>query len=87
VYGRNSIGEQNFMLTRAVLGSSRTNGHEWFVKGMASEPVLSEVEGCHNSSRRKSALAAKLLFNRFVRDFVAAWTKVMNLDRFDLKKN
>ena len=21
----------------------------------------------------------------FVRDFVAAWTKVMNLDRFDLK--
>ena len=23
---------------------------------------------------------------RFVKDFVAAWTKVMNLDRFDLKK-
>jgi catalase-peroxidase len=23
---------------------------------------------------------------RFVRDFVAAWTKVMNLDRFDLKR-
>ena len=23
---------------------------------------------------------------KFVRDFVAAWTKVMNLDRFDLKK-
>jgi len=22
----------------------------------------------------------------FVKDFVAAWTKVMNLDRFDLKK-
>jgi catalase-peroxidase len=22
---------------------------------------------------------------RFVKDFVAAWTKVMNLDRFDLK--
>jgi catalase-peroxidase len=22
---------------------------------------------------------------KFVRDFVAAWTKVMNLDRFDLK--
>ena len=22
--------------------------------------------------------------NKFVRDFVAAWTKVMNLDRFDL---
>jgi len=24
--------------------------------------------------------------NKFVQDFVAAWTKVMNLDRFDLKK-
>jgi len=23
---------------------------------------------------------------KFVSDFVAAWTKVMNLDRFDLKK-
>jgi catalase-peroxidase len=23
---------------------------------------------------------------KFVNDFVAAWTKVMNLDRFDLKK-
>ena len=22
---------------------------------------------------------------KFVRDFVAAWTKVMNLDRFDLR--
>ena len=24
---------------------------------------------------------------KFVSDFVAAWTKVMNLDRFDLKSN
>jgi catalase-peroxidase len=23
---------------------------------------------------------------KFVKDFIAAWTKVMNLDRFDLKK-
>jgi catalase-peroxidase len=23
---------------------------------------------------------------KFVQDFVAAWTKVMNLDRFDVKK-
>jgi catalase-peroxidase len=23
---------------------------------------------------------------KFVRDFVAAWAKVMNLDRYDLKK-
>ena len=24
---------------------------------------------------------------KFIKDFIAAWTKVMNLDRFDLKKN
>jgi catalase-peroxidase len=24
--------------------------------------------------------------DKFVNDFIAAWTKVMNLDRFDLKK-
>ena len=24
---------------------------------------------------------------KFLRDFVAAWTKVMNLDRFDLRKS
>jgi catalase-peroxidase len=23
---------------------------------------------------------------KFVKDFITAWTKVMNLDRFDLKK-
>ncbi|MFN5236949.1 MAG: catalase/peroxidase HPI, partial [Bacteroidota bacterium] len=35
--------------------------------------ALAEVYGCSDSH------------NKFVRDFVAAWTKVMNLDRFDLK--
>lgn len=35
--------------------------------------ALAEVYGCEDSQRR------------FVRDFVAAWDKVMNLDRFDLK--
>ena len=25
--------------------------------------------------------------NKFVQDFVAAWTKVMNLDRFDLARS
>ena len=28
--------------------------------------------------------AATMRKQKFVRDFVAAWTKVMNLDRFDL---
>ncbi len=27
---------------------------------------------------------ASILLNKAVRDFVAAWNKVMNLDRFDL---
>ncbi|KAJ6102875.1 Catalase-peroxidase [Penicillium sp. IBT 16267x] len=34
--------------------------------------ALSEVYGCHDGQ------------SQFVRDFVAAWDKVMNLDRFDL---
>ena len=37
--------------------------------------ALSEVYACNDSS------------NKFVKDFVAAWTKVMNSDRFDLKLN
>jgi len=45
------------------------------------------LQPCHEISQRNSALAAEVLFNRFVKDFVAAWTKVMNLDRFDLKEN
>ena len=35
--------------------------------------ALAEVYACHNSEER------------FVNDFVAAWVKVMNLDRFDIK--
>ena len=36
--------------------------------------AIAEVYGCENSDEK------------FVKDFVAAWTKVMNLDRFDLKQ-
>ncbi|MBI3232032.1 MAG: catalase/peroxidase HPI [Candidatus Doudnabacteria bacterium] len=36
--------------------------------------AIAEVYGCEDSQAK------------FVKDFVAAWTKVMNLDRFDLKK-
>jgi catalase-peroxidase len=35
---------------------------------------LSEVYGCSDGERK------------FVHDFVKAWTKVMNLDRFDLPR-
>jgi catalase-peroxidase len=34
--------------------------------------AIAEVYACHDSQQQ------------FVRDFVAAWAKVMNLDRFDL---
>lgn len=37
--------------------------------------ALAEVYACHESEEK------------FVRDFVAAWTKVMDLDRFDLDNN
>jgi catalase-peroxidase len=36
--------------------------------------ALAEVYGANDAKEK------------FVKDFVAAWTKVMNLDRFDLKK-
>jgi len=36
--------------------------------------AIAEVYGCEDSAEK------------FVQDFVAAWTKVMNLDRFDLRK-
>jgi catalase-peroxidase len=35
--------------------------------------AIAEVYGCNDSK------------DKFVQDFVAAWTKVMNLDRFDIK--
>jgi catalase-peroxidase len=35
--------------------------------------AIAEVYGCGDGQ------------DKFVKDFVAAWTKVMNLDRFDLE--
>jgi catalase-peroxidase len=61
-------------------GSSRTTGElKWtgtrvdLIFGSNSElRAISEVYACQDSQEK------------FVKDFVAAWTKVMNLDRFDL---
>ena len=61
-------------------GCSRTTGDvKWtgtrvdLIFGSNSElRAIAEVYGCQDSQER------------FVKDFVAAWTKVMNLDRFDL---
>lgn len=62
-------------------GRNRTTGeHKWtatrvdLIFGSNSElRALAEVYGCSDSQ------------TKFVKDFVAAWNKVMNLDRFDLK--
>ena len=61
-------------------GRDRTTGErKWtgtrvdLIFGSNSElRALAEVYGCADSQEK------------FVHDFVAAWTKVMNLDRFDL---
>ena len=63
-------------------GRDRTTGEvKWtatradLIFGSNSElRALAEVYGSSDASAK------------FVKDFVAAWTKVMNLDRFDLKK-
>ena len=44
------------------------------------------VFGSHSQLRALSEVyASDEAKERFVRDFVAAWDKVMNLDRFDLR--
>ena len=66
--------------SHAFAGSDRKTGEmKWtgtradLIFGSNSElRALAEVYGCADSK------------NKFVQDFVAAWTKVMNLDRFDL---
>ena len=62
-------------------GQDRTTGElKWkasrvdLIFGSNSElRALAEVYGCSDSQEK------------FLNDFIAAWTKVMNLDRFDLK--
>jgi len=45
------------------------------------------VFGSHSQLRALAEVYAQNdAKEKFVKDFVAAWTKVMNLDRFDLKK-
>ena len=68
------------MLRRRSRGAGRTKGDvKWtasrvdLVFGSNSElRALAEVYACDDAREK------------FVRDFVAAWDKVMNLDRFDL---
>lgn len=66
----------------SYIGRDRTNGTpRW---------AGSRVDLVFGSNSQLRAIAEVYAQNdskqKFVRDFVAAWTKVMNLDRFDLKK-
>ena len=53
--------------------------------------TASRVDLCFGSNSQLRALAEVYAQDdnraKFVQDFVAAWVKVMNADRFDLKKN
>jgi catalase-peroxidase len=61
-------------------GRDRKSGD---VKWTATRADL--VFGSHSQLRALAeAYGARDAKEKFVRDFVAAWTKVMNLDRFDL---
>jgi catalase-peroxidase len=45
------------------------------------------IFGSHSQLRALAEVyAASDAKEKFVKDFVSAWTKVMNLDRFDLRK-
>jgi len=63
-------------------GSDRSSGA---IRWTATAVDL--VFGSHSQLRALSEVyAADDAKEKFVRDFVAAWDKVMNLDRFDLKR-
>ena len=72
--------QQNAQCTHLYEGRDRTSGKlKWsgtavdLIFGSNSQlRALSEVYACEDSEQK------------FVQDFVAAWNKVMNLDRFDL---
>jgi catalase-peroxidase len=63
-------------------GKDRTSG--------ATKYTATRADLIFGSNSELRALAEVYAQNdnkeKFVKDFVAAWTKVMNLDRFDLKK-
>jgi catalase (peroxidase I) len=60
-------------LARAAIDRPDKNGRHFVIFGSHSQlRAFAEVYGCADSKEK------------FAKDFVAAWSKVMNLDRFDL---
>jgi catalase-peroxidase len=75
-----TVWEKSAVCPHFYEGRDRTAGH---VKWMATSVDL--VFGSNSQLRAiAEAYASKDGEEKFVTDFVAAWTKVMNLDRFDL---
>ena len=66
------------VLERGVIGRRASSS------GLAQSSISSSVS-TPSSAPLLSSMHAAMGSKRFVRDFVAAWAKVMNLDRFDLK--
>jgi catalase-peroxidase len=63
------------------VGRDRTSGD---VKWMATRADL--IFGSNSELRALAEVyASSDAKEKFVKDFIAAWTKVMNLDRFDVK--
>ncbi|KAK2029763.1 catalase/peroxidase HPI [Colletotrichum zoysiae] len=84
---------KNLLDISTVWSQSGTDGETW--KGVDRKTKAEKwtatradlVFGSHAELRAISEVYAMSDANeKFVNDFVAAWTKVMNLDRFDLKK-
>ena len=51
--------------------------------GQRRAPISSSAQ-TPNSARCRRSTQARTRTRKFVQDFVGAWNKVMNLDRFDL---
>ncbi|KAK2005879.1 catalase/peroxidase HPI [Colletotrichum eremochloae] len=84
---------KNLLDISTVWSQSGTDGESW--KGVDRKTKAEKwtatradlVFGSHAELRAVAEVYAMSDANeKFVNDFVAAWTKVMNLDRFDLKK-
>jgi len=73
--GETSDAQEAFEGTDRKTGNVKWTGTRVdLIMGSNSElRAIAEVYGCHDSKQK------------FVHDFIAAWNKVMNLDRFDLK--
>ena len=61
-------------------GRDRATGE---LNGPARASISSSVQ-TRSSARLRKSMASADAKEQFVHDFVAAWNKVMNLDRFDL---